>query len=64
MWHRWLGILAVGAAFLHTETVDDLLNGIRGAGRDLAELGAHEAATHGLGLKFPIARVFRHHGLL
>lgn len=46
VWHRWLGVLAVGAAFLHTETVDDLLNGIRGAGRDLAELG-EELAEQG-----------------
>lgn len=35
--HRWLGAAAVGAMFLHVQTIDELDRGIAGASRDLAD---------------------------
>ncbi len=43
-WHRWFGALAVGAMWLHTQTIDDV-KGIRGASRAVAEAAEDLAGT-------------------
>ena len=43
-WHRWFGALAVGAMWLHTQTVDDV-KGIRGASRSVANTVQDLAGT-------------------
>lgn len=43
-WHRWFGALAVGAMWLHTQTIDDV-KGIRGASRDVAKAAEDLAGT-------------------
>lgn len=43
-WHRWFGALAVGAMWLHTQTIDDV-KGIRGASRDVAKAAEDLAET-------------------
>lgn len=43
-WHRWFGAVAVGAMWLHTQTVDDV-KGIRGASRDVAKAAEDLAGT-------------------
>ena len=43
-WHRWFGALAIGAMWLHTQTIDDV-KGIRGASRDIANTAEDLAGT-------------------
>lgn len=43
-WQRWFGALAVGAMWLHTQTIDDV-KGIRGASRDVAKAAEDLAGT-------------------
>jgi predicted ferric reductase len=43
-WHRWFGALAVGAMWLHTQTIDDV-KGIRGASRAVAKAAEDLAGT-------------------
>jgi len=44
LWHRWFGALAVGAMWLHTQTVDDV-KGIAGAARRTAKAAEELAGT-------------------
>jgi predicted ferric reductase len=43
-WHRWFGAMAVGAMWLHIQTVDDV-KGIRGASKSVAEAAEELAGT-------------------
>lgn len=43
--HRWAGVLSVGAMYLHTSQIDELLDGVRGASRDLADSAEDLAGT-------------------
>jgi predicted ferric reductase len=36
--HRWAGALSVAAMYLHTENTDELLRGVPGAGKDVADM--------------------------
>ena len=44
-WHRWCGVLAVAAMWLHTQTADDDIKGIPGASKDVAEAATDLAST-------------------
>lgn len=54
-WHRWFGVISVGAMWLHLETVDDV-KGIAGASRDVAE-AAEELADTGSTLLYILVAV-------
>ena len=43
-WHRWFGAIAVGAMWLHLQTIDDV-KGIRGASRNVADAAEDLAET-------------------
>lgn len=43
-WHRWFGVLSVGAMWLHIQTADDV-KGIRGASRGIADSAEDLAET-------------------
>ncbi len=43
-WHRWFGAIAVGAMWLHLQTIDDV-KGIRGASRSVANAAEDLADT-------------------
>ena len=43
-WHRWFGVLSIGAMWLHTQNVDDV-KGIRGASKDIADAAEDLAGT-------------------
>ena len=43
-WHRWFGVLSIGAMWLHTQTIDDV-KGIRGASKNIADAAEDLAGT-------------------